>query len=117
MFQALHWRLLISYLGVMVAILGTFTLAVYQFVAYNLYQETDRQMLSLANAAAHHNGVLIPVAQHRNAQHPDDEQCENRADEATEQQIADVLAEQGFKRIERRSAEEFNRAALPLFNQ
>jgi hypothetical protein len=53
MFQALHWRLLISYLSVMVAILGTFTVAVYQFVAYNLYQKTDRQMLGLADAAAH----------------------------------------------------------------
>ena len=53
MFRALHWRLLISYLSVMVTILGIFTLAVYQFVAYNLYQKTDRQMLGLADAAAH----------------------------------------------------------------
>jgi signal transduction histidine kinase len=53
MFRALHWRLLISYLSVMVTILGIFTLAVYQFVAYNLNQKTDRQMLGLADAAAH----------------------------------------------------------------
>jgi hypothetical protein len=37
----------------MVTILGIFTLAVYQFVAYNLNQKTDRQMLGLADAAAH----------------------------------------------------------------
>ncbi|PSM49653.1 two-component sensor histidine kinase [Chroococcidiopsis sp. CCALA 051] len=37
----------------MVTILGIFTVAVYQFVAYNLYQKTDRQMLGLADAAAH----------------------------------------------------------------
>lgn len=53
MFQALHWRLLFSYLGVMVAILGTSTVAVYNFFTYSIYQQLDRQLLTLADAAAH----------------------------------------------------------------
>lgn len=53
MFQALHWRLLISYLGVMMAILGTSTVAVYQVVVYSIYQQVDQQMLTLADAASH----------------------------------------------------------------
>lgn len=53
MFQGLHWRLLFSYLGVMVAIMGTSTVVVYKFFEYNIYQQLDSQLLTLANAAAH----------------------------------------------------------------
>jgi len=53
MFQALHWRLLFSYLGVMVAIMGTSTVTVYNFFAYSLAQQLNSQLLNLANAAAH----------------------------------------------------------------
>jgi len=53
MFQALGRRLLFSYLGLTVAIWGTSTLAVYQFLSYNLYQKLDQEIVNLANAAAH----------------------------------------------------------------
>ncbi len=52
-FRALHWRLLLSYLGVIVAILGISTAAVYEFFAYSLYQKLDRDLVRLADAAAH----------------------------------------------------------------
>lgn len=53
MFQTLRWRLLLSYVSVMVAILGISTVAVYEFVTYRLYQKLDSQMITLADAAAH----------------------------------------------------------------
>lgn len=53
MFKTLRWRLLLSYITVMVVILGVSTVAVYEFVAYKLYQKLDRQMITLADAAAH----------------------------------------------------------------
>jgi len=53
MFNALRRRLLLSYLGVMIAVLGTFCLGMYQFFRYSLYQELDRRMLILADASAH----------------------------------------------------------------
>ncbi|MFB2836445.1 sensor histidine kinase [Floridanema evergladense] len=52
-FQKLHWRLLLSYLTVMVAILGTSTVAIYEFFAHSLYQQTDQRLIILAQAAAH----------------------------------------------------------------
>ena len=57
-FQTLRWRLLISYLGVMVAILGTSTLAIYEFFATSLYQKVDRQLVNLADAAAHNLPII-----------------------------------------------------------
>ncbi len=53
MFQVLRRRLLFSYSGVIIGIFGISTLAVYRFIAYNLYQQLDQQMLTLADAAAH----------------------------------------------------------------
>ncbi len=52
-FITLRWRLLLSYLGVMAAIVGTSFIAVYQFAAYNLYQQIDRELVNLGDAAAH----------------------------------------------------------------
>jgi signal transduction histidine kinase len=52
-FQNLHWRLLLSYLTVMVAILGTSTVAIYEFFAHSLYQQIDQRLIILAQAAAH----------------------------------------------------------------
>ncbi|VXD13535.1 ATPase, histidine kinase-, DNA gyrase B-, and HSP90-like domain protein [Planktothrix serta PCC 8927] len=52
-FRALSWRLLLSYLGVMMAISGTSMIAVYEFFAFSLYQQLDRQLLTLADAATH----------------------------------------------------------------
>lgn len=52
-FKALRWRLLLSYLAVMVAILGLFTVAVYRFFALSLYRQLDNRLLTLADAATH----------------------------------------------------------------
>lgn len=53
MFKTLHWRLLFSHVGVMVGILGTSTVAIYEFFSYSLYQKLDRQLVILADAAVH----------------------------------------------------------------
>lgn len=60
MFLALRWRLLLSYLGVMVSILGIFTLATYHFVTENLYRKLDRQLVNLAQAATHNLLAIDP---------------------------------------------------------
>lgn len=52
-FNRLRWRLLLSYLGVMIAILGSSTLAVYEFFANSLYAQLDHQLLTLADAGVH----------------------------------------------------------------
>lgn len=52
-FRSLSWRLLLSYLGVMMAISATSMIAVYEFFAFSLYQQLDRQLLTLADAATH----------------------------------------------------------------
>ncbi|MBP5973025.1 GHKL domain-containing protein [Brasilonema sp. CT11] len=64
MFQALRWRLLSFYTGIMVAIIGTSTIAVYQFVAYNLHEQIDRELITLADAARHN---LEPIKKDPNA--------------------------------------------------
>lgn len=51
-FLALRKRLLLSYLGVMVTILGTSGVAVYQVVAHNLNQQLNDHLLTLAESAA-----------------------------------------------------------------
>lgn len=57
-FQLLHWRLLLSYLAVMLAILGTSTVAVYEFFYSSLYKQLDKRLLNLAQAAAHSLTVI-----------------------------------------------------------
>jgi signal transduction histidine kinase len=52
-FRYLSWRLLLSYLGVMMAISGISMIVVYEFFSFSLYQQLDRQLLILADAAAH----------------------------------------------------------------
>jgi signal transduction histidine kinase len=51
-FQKLRWRLLLSSLGVISLTLGVAAIGVYQYVAYSLIEKTDRDLASLANAAA-----------------------------------------------------------------
>ena len=65
-FQALRWRLLLSYLTVMVAILGTSAGAVYQLVTSILYQQLDQRLEILAQAAAHN---LTGIKQEYHQQH------------------------------------------------
>lgn len=52
-FAAIRWRLMLSYLGVMVTIIGSSTVVLYEFVSYSLYQKIDRNLIRLADAAAH----------------------------------------------------------------
>lgn len=53
MFKVLRRRLLFSYMGVIIGIFSISTLAVYRFIAHNLYKQLDQQMLTIADAAAH----------------------------------------------------------------
>lgn len=52
MFQSLRWRLLLSYLTVMAAILSVFGTGVYVFFSRNLYRQLDKKLLTLAQSAA-----------------------------------------------------------------
>jgi hypothetical protein len=52
-FNALHLRLLLSYLSVMSTVLVIMVVFVYQYFASNLYNKFDRQMATLADAASH----------------------------------------------------------------
>ncbi len=52
-FRALRWRLLLSYLLVMVAIRLISNVLVYQFFARSLYQQLDHRLVNLAQSAAH----------------------------------------------------------------
>lgn len=52
MFQGLRWRLLLSQLMVMAAILGVFGTGVYVFLSRNLYRQLDKKLLTLAQSAA-----------------------------------------------------------------
>lgn len=53
-FRALYRRLLLSYLGAMIGVVGISTLVVYRVVVYILHQQLDQQLVRLADAAAHH---------------------------------------------------------------
>lgn len=52
MFQGLRWRLLLSQLMVMAAILSVFGIGVYIFLSRNLYHQLDKKLLTLAQSAA-----------------------------------------------------------------
>lgn len=52
-FQKLRGRLSVSYLSVMLVILGVSTTAVYGLFIRTLYQQLDRRLLNLADAASH----------------------------------------------------------------
>ena len=52
MFQGLRWRLLISYLTVIAAILSVFVAGVYIFFGRTLYRQLDKKLLTLAQSAA-----------------------------------------------------------------
>lgn len=51
--QSLRWRLLLSYLTVMLAILAGSALTIYQFSRHSLYEQLDRRLAILAQAASH----------------------------------------------------------------
>lgn len=51
--QALRWRLLLSYLTVMMTILGISAVAVYKYTRYSLYSQLDSRLEVLAQAASH----------------------------------------------------------------
>ena len=52
-FEKLRWRLLGSYLLIMIAIRLISDVLVYEFFAHSLYQQIDHRLLNLGNAASH----------------------------------------------------------------
>lgn len=52
LFQGLRWRLLLSYLLVMAAIMAVFSVQVYVFVSRRLYTQIDAELQTLAQSAA-----------------------------------------------------------------
>lgn len=72
-FNHLRWRLLLSYLGVMMAILGSSTLAVYEFFATSLYTQLDHQLLTLADAGIHGLEAVKESSGESQAENDDDE--------------------------------------------
>ena len=61
-FNALHLRLLLSYLSVMSTVLVIMIVFVYQYFANNLYNKFDRQIATLADAVALPIAISIAVA-------------------------------------------------------
>lgn len=59
--QQLRWRLLLSYLAVMMAILGVSALAVYKYTRHSLYHQLDSRLEILAQAASHN---LLAIKAH-----------------------------------------------------
>ena len=59
--QALRWRLLLSYMTVMMTILGISALAIYKYTRHNLYEQMDRRLEVLAQAASH---SLVAIKAH-----------------------------------------------------
>ncbi|BAZ47019.1 histidine kinase (plasmid) [Chondrocystis sp. NIES-4102] len=59
--QALRWRLLLSYMTVMMTILGISALAIYKYTRHNLYEQMDRRLEVLAQAASHN---LVAIKAH-----------------------------------------------------
>ncbi|WP_197992816.1 cell wall metabolism sensor histidine kinase WalK [Trichormus variabilis] len=57
-FRATGWRLLLSYLIAMMVVMGLSSVVVYHFFAYSLSQQLDRQLLTLADAAAHNLSAI-----------------------------------------------------------
>jgi signal transduction histidine kinase len=57
-FRATGWRLLLSYLMAMMVVIGLSSVVVYHFFAYSLSQQLDRQLLTLADAAAHNLSAI-----------------------------------------------------------
>jgi signal transduction histidine kinase len=57
-FRATGWRLLLSYLIAMIVVMGLSSVVVYHFFAYSLSQQLDRQLLTLADAAAHNLSTI-----------------------------------------------------------
>lgn len=57
----LQWRLFLSYLTVMMAILGVSALAVYKYTRHSLYQQLDQRLEVLAQAASHN---LLAIKAH-----------------------------------------------------
>jgi signal transduction histidine kinase len=56
--QTLSLKLLLSYMGAMVAVLGLSAIVVYQFFAYSLAQKVDLHLLTVAQAARHNFAAI-----------------------------------------------------------
>ena len=91
-FRGLGFRLLLSYLGVMVAIGSVSATAVYQLVARNLNREVNDHLLLLAEAAAE----TIEIIKHEYYdEHEEENYQENLRKADTNANIAYLMAEYG----------------------
>jgi signal transduction histidine kinase len=73
-FRGLRLRLLLSYLAVTVAILGSSTITAYEFFAVSLYQQLDNQLLTVADAGVH--GLEAIKEDHEDEDDDDDDDDE-----------------------------------------
>ena len=73
-FRGLRWRLLLSYLTVTVAILGSSTITAYEFFVTSLYQQLDNQLLTVADAGIH--GLEAIKERHDDDEDDDDDEDE-----------------------------------------
>ncbi|MBE9096464.1 cell wall metabolism sensor histidine kinase WalK [Tychonema sp. LEGE 07203] len=81
-FQALGWRLLLSYLTVMVAILGASAIAVYDFFYSSLYQELDQRLEVLAQAASH---SLVAIEKQHFSENPEkDDESDKQSEQSND---------------------------------
>jgi signal transduction histidine kinase len=95
-FQTLGSRLLLSYLTVMMAILGTSAVAVYELFATSLYQELDQRLEVLAQAASHN---LISIKkQYRQGYQQKKGKQEEEEDEREDDDAKDVEIEDSHNR-------------------
>jgi signal transduction histidine kinase len=99
-FKALHLRLLLSYLGVMMTILGMSAIAVYEFFATSIYQQLDEHLMSIAKTAI----PTLEVVKHEYYEYRDknEESEKEKADKkekAHEENIHKVIRENAIEVI------------------
>jgi two-component system, OmpR family, manganese sensing sensor histidine kinase len=88
-FKALRLRLLLSYLGVMVTILGTTGITIHEVVTRNIYQQLDRHLLTLAETAAQ----TLHIVKHEASEHKYGHDDDDKYKENKTKNIANLMEE------------------------
>ncbi|XGV87547.1 MAG: sensor histidine kinase [Limnothrix sp. BL-A-16] len=100
-FRALRRRLLLSFLAVMTAVVGLGSIVAIEFLIYSLYQQVDRQLLVLAQAAGH---SLEAIEEAHEAEFDDDDEQDRqqaKERESREKKAQKEQAKQAKKERER----------------
>lgn len=84
-FRALRRRLLLSFLAVMTTVVGLGSIVAIEFLIYSLYQQVDRQLLVLAQAAGHSLEAIAEAHEERFEPQESDDDDGDRETEAEEQ--------------------------------